>query len=44
MLKESLDILFPNAVPIKDDIDINKIQVNKQKLFNEVKQKMQRTP
>lgn len=44
MLKESLDILFPNTVPIKDDIDINKIQVNKQKLFNEVKQKMQRTP
>lgn len=43
MLKESFDILFPNAVPIKDDTDINKIQVNKQKLLDEVKQKMQRT-
>lgn len=42
MLKQSFDILFPNAVPIKDDIDINKIQANKQKLLDETKEKVQR--
>ena len=41
MLKQSFDILFPNAVPIKDDIDTNKIQANKQKLLDEVKEKVQ---
>lgn len=41
MLKQSFDILFPNAVPIKDDIDINRIQENKQKLLDEVKEKVQ---
>lgn len=41
MLKQSFDILFPNAVPIKDDIDINRIQANKQKLLDEVKEKVQ---
>jgi len=40
MLKQSFDILFPNAVPIKDDIDINRIQANKQKLLDEVKEKV----
>lgn len=42
MLKQSFDILFPNAVPIKDDIDINKIQAYKQKLLDETKEKVQR--
>lgn len=42
MLKQSFDILFPNAVPIKDDIDINRIKENKQKLLNEVKSKILR--
>ena len=42
MLKRSFDILFPNAVPIKDDVDINKIKENKEKLLREVKEKMQR--
>lgn len=42
MLKQSFDILFPNAVPIKDDVDINRIIENKEKLLNEVKEKMQR--
>lgn len=42
MLKQSFDILFPNAVPIKDDVDINKIIENKDKLLSEVKEKMQR--
>lgn len=41
MLKQSFDILFPNAVPIKDDIDMNRIQANKQKLLDEVKEKVQ---
>ena len=42
MLKQSFDILFPNSVPIKDDVDINRIIENKEKLLNEVKEKMQR--
>jgi len=42
MLKQSFDILFPNAIPIKDDIDINKIQAYKQKLLDETKEKVQR--
>lgn len=41
MPKQSFDILFPNAVPIKDDIDMNRIQANKQKLLDEVKEKVQ---
>lgn len=41
MLKQSFDILFPNAVSIKDDIDINRIQANKQKLLDEAKEKVQ---
>lgn len=41
MLKQSFEILFPNAVPIKDDIDMNRIQANKQKLLDEVKEKVQ---
>lgn len=41
MLKQSFDILFPNAVPIKDDIDMNRIQANKQKLLDDVKEKVQ---
>lgn len=42
MLKQSFDILFPNSVSIKDDVDINRIIENKEKLLNEVKEKMQR--
>ena len=41
-LKESFDIFFPNAIPIKDDIDISRIKENKQKLLDEVKSKVQR--
>lgn len=41
-LKESFDIFFPNAIPIKDDIDISRIKKNKQKLLDEVKSKVQR--
>lgn len=41
MLKQSFDILFPNAIPIRDDIDVNRIQANKQKLLDEVKEKVQ---
>lgn len=41
MLKQSFDILFPNAAPIKDDIDMNRIQANKQKLLDEVREKVQ---
>lgn len=40
-LKESFDIFFPNAIPIKDDINISKIKENKQKLLDEVKSKVQ---
>jgi phage anti-repressor protein len=39
MLKQSFDILFPNAVPIKDDVDISRINENKAKLLEEVKLK-----
>ena len=42
MLKQSFDILFPNAVPIKDDVDINRIIENKNKLLEEVKEKMRK--
>ena len=41
-LKESFDIFFPNAIPIKDDIDISRSKENKQKLLDEVKSKVQR--
>jgi phage anti-repressor protein len=40
MLKQSFDILFPNAVPIKDDVDISRINENKAKLLEEVKSKV----
>ena len=33
--------IFPNAAPIKDDIDMNRIQANKQKLLDEVREKVQ---
>lgn len=39
-LKESFDIFFQNAVPIKEDVDINKIKENKQKMLDEVKSKI----
>lgn len=42
-LKESFDIFFPNAVSIKDDVNINKIKENKQKLIDEVKSKLMKT-
>lgn len=42
MLEQSFNILFPNAVPIKDDIDINRIIENKRILIEEVKSKVQR--
>lgn len=41
MLKQSFDILFPDAIPIKNDIDKEIIESNKQKLLNEVKAKVQ---
>lgn len=40
MLKESFDILFPNAIPIKDDINIERIIYNKNKLLKETKEKL----
>lgn len=42
MLEQSFNILFPNAVPIKDDVDINKIIENKRILIEDVKSKVQR--
>lgn len=42
-LKESFDIFFPNAVSIKEDVDINKIKENKQKLLDEAKSKLMKT-
>ena len=39
-LKESFDIFFPNAVPIRDDVEIEKIIENKNKLLEETKEKM----
>ena len=39
MLRQSFDILFPNAVSIKNDVDISRIIENKNKLLEEVKQK-----
>lgn len=43
MLKQSFDILFPNALPIKDDVDINRIIKNKNKLLEEVKEKLNKS-
>lgn len=43
MLRQSFDILFPNAVSIKNDVDISRIIENKNKLLDEVKQKMSGT-
>lgn len=40
MLKDSFDILFPNAVPIKDDVDIQRIIDNKNALIEEVRLKV----
>lgn len=40
MLKQSFDILFPNAIPIKNDIDMDMIESNKQKLIDDVKEKV----
>ena len=42
-LKESFDIFFPNAVSIKEDVDINKIKENKQRLLDEAKSKLMKT-
>ena len=42
MLKQSFDILFPNAIPIKDDIDINRIRENKERLLSETREKMKK--
>lgn len=41
-LKESFDIFFPNAVPIKNDVDVNRIIENKNNLIEEVRKKVQR--
>lgn len=41
MLEQSFNILFPNAVPIKDDVDINRIIENKRILIEDVKSKVQ---
>lgn len=40
-LKEFFDITFPNAVLIRDDVDIRKVNENKNKLIEEVKLKLQ---
>jgi len=42
MLEQSFNILFPNAVPIKDDVDVNRIIENKNSLIEEVRKKAQR--
>lgn len=42
-LKEYFDIYFPNAVSIKEDVDIGKIKINKQKLLDEAKSKLMKT-
>lgn len=42
-LKESFDIFFPNAVSIKEDVGINNIKENKQKLLDEAKSKLMKT-
>lgn len=39
-LKESFDIFFPDAVPIRDDVEIEKIIENKNKLLEETREKM----
>ena len=41
MLKQSFDILFPNAVLIRDDVNINRIIDNKNKLIEEARLKLQ---
>lgn len=41
MLKQSFEILFPNAIPIKDDVDIHRIKDNKEKFLEEIKKKVQ---
>ena len=40
MLAQSFHILFPNAVPIRNDIDILTIEGNKNRFLEEVKQKV----
>ncbi|MDL2302750.1 antA/AntB antirepressor family protein [Lachnospiraceae bacterium OttesenSCG-928-D06] len=40
LLKQSFDILFPNALPIKNDVDVNRIVENKKLLLEEVKLKI----
>nr|DAX82114.1 MAG TPA: AntA/AntB antirepressor [Caudoviricetes sp.] len=42
MLKQSFDILFPDAVPIKDDTDINRIRENKERLLSETREKIKK--
>lgn len=42
MLKQSFDILFPDAIPIKDDIDINRIRENKERLLSETREKIKK--
>ena len=41
MLKQSFDILFPDAVLIRDDVNINRIIENKNKLIEEARSKLQ---
>ena len=40
MLKQSFDILFPNAIPIRDDVDIAKIIKNKEKFLEETRKRL----
>lgn len=40
MLKQSFDILFPYAIPIKNDMNISTIVENKNKLLEDVKRKV----
>lgn len=42
MLKQSFDILFPNAIPIRDDVDIKRIIENKNKFLEEVRLKVEK--
>ena len=39
-LKQFFELTFPDAVCIKDDVDINKIKQNKLNLINEAKEKV----
>lgn len=41
-LKEYFDLTFPNAIPIRNDVDISRIIENKNKLIEEVRLKIQR--